>query len=658
MMNIRLITRRLLIPIVTLLFMGAINLPTLAFADSSSPSTTPSSTTTPVVPPAPVGPCGTDYTYNAKSGLWEGQYYNYDPIAKVFTPLTALSYTYDSSANDYTTSEWECDARTGNYDQTTVTVTTPPAGADVVNPPSGNGVSSDPESASTPLTNVLASPIVPASGLSTAALTNSNNTTDTNNNNLGESTTVTDGATSGDASVLANVNAGDAVTGDADNDTTVENLLQSASVLPQGDTFTENINGDVNGDILINPAAIGSSTVDNTNNLTVGNTTNATLNNNIDLTAQSGDADVSENTTSGNATSGNADSVANVVNMIDSMISAGQSFVGVVNIYGNLNGNIVVPPQFINELLADNVPTTTINSSQITNQNIVTNLDAVNNQAISNNITTTAKSGQANVSENTTAGSATTGSSNTNVTVFNLTGDQIIGANTLLVFVNVLGNWVGLLMNTPAGTTAAAYGGGLTQDTTNSNTDVSSTNNDQINNNIDVASQSGDASVTKNTNAGSATSGNASSSVNLLNFINTQFSLSNWFGVLFINVFGTWNGSFGDQTTQSEVSSLSSGSSAPNSSLSSQLPALSFVPSKNYSLSSTGASSSGLNNNFTLASYKANKSIVPSDSGTVLGDNSVALKSHNDSELFFGGIVLLGLSIFGVDHLVSRRSKK
>src|ERR1700761_3474282 len=101
-------------------------------------------------------------------------------------------------------------------------------------------------------------------------------------------------------------------------------------------------------------------------------------------------------------------------------------------------------------------------------------------------------------------------------------------------------------MNAPAGTTAAELGGGVSSNTTvDNNATLNNTNNDKINNNVNVSAQSGNASVTGNTTGGNATSGDADASVNLLNLINDKLSLNGWFGMLFINVYGTWNGSFG-----------------------------------------------------------------------------------------------------------------
>ena len=135
--------------------------------------------------------------------------------------------------------------------------------------------------------------------------------------------------------------------------------------------------------------------------------------------------------------------------------------------------------------------------------------------------------------------------------ILNLTGHEVVASNSLLVFVNVLGKWVGLIVDAPAGATAAALGNGVNQNTViNAAATISAQTNNQITNNVTLASQSGNAAVTKNTNAGNATSGNATASANILNMSQSSFGLSGWFGILFINVFGSWFGSFGIDTAQ------------------------------------------------------------------------------------------------------------
>jgi hypothetical protein len=377
------------------------------------------------------------------------------------------------------------------------------------------------------------------------------------------------------------------------------------------------------------------------------------------LGASSGDATVANNTTGGNATSGSANAVADVVNMINSVISYGQSFLGVVNIYGNLTGNILVPSDLLNSLLATN------DSTSAAPTNTTTTVNSTNDQAINNQINTAAQSGQASVDNNTNAGSATSGNATTNVTVFNLTGSQIVGSNSLLVFVNVLGQWVGFIMNAPAGTTAAALGGGITSDnTSNANTSTNNTNNSQINNDILAGANSGNASVNNNTTGGNATSGNSSASVNLLNLDNSDLSLSNWFGILFINVFGNWIGSLeAASSTSSTNTSSTPASSSPVSSAVSAVEVFRFAPTNNtnkYDLSSLGATSSSQNGSTdtsnsnnnkpttTLVSYHLNKS------GAVLPTDPSSSQSLNIVLLLIGAA---GLGALGIGQYRSMRHR-
>jgi hypothetical protein len=542
------------------------------------------------------------------------------------------------------TTQWQYNAASGSYQPNVVAVATPPAGATTTaNTPAATANTSNNSNTPTPTTN----------STSNGIFDNFYNASISNN--------VNGNAKTGNALIMGNTTGGNATSGNALDLANVINMVQSSSGLGGNlATFESNITGDVNGDLTIDPSLLQSPTDPNAvaSNLTLNNDNNGQINNNIDLDAGSGNATVADNTTGGNATSGNADAVADVVNMINSVIASKQSFLGVVNIYGNLNGNILVPSDLLNSLLATN------GTSSATPTNTATTVDNTNNEAINNKIGTTAQSGQASVSDNTTGGSATSGNATTNVTVFNLTGSQIVASNSLLVFVNVLGTWVGFIMNAPAGTTAAALGGGVTTDTTGSNTtNVDNSTNDQINNNINVGATSGDASVNKNTKGGDATSGNASSSVNLLNLDNSSFSLSNWFGVLFINVFGNWVGSLEASDGTSGSNSTTTDSSNSTSGLSNSIKGIGvfkFSPTTNSSskysvtpISSSTNQASGTTNNkdkpqATLVSYTAKP-------GTIIHANTPASSFHINVLPLVGGIV--GVSILCIERFraVSRR---
>lgn len=358
-------------------------------------------------------------------------------------------------------------------------------------------------------------------------------------------------AQSGDAAVKNNTTTANTTTGDATAATTIVNSVNSSLTNTNNQkaaNFVTNITGDVSGDIILQPLLLKAMLENQTNptdsTVTVNNASSVT--NNLNLNATSGNALVQGNTTTGDTTTGTANTVANVMNIVNSMVGANQSFVGTVNIYGNLNGDILIAPDFIPQLLASNAASPALNQPASGS----TTVNASDTQSIVNNVSLAAQSGSALLQGNTTAGNVTTGDANTNVVIFNLSGHQIVASNSLLVFVNVLGKWVGVIVDAPTGATAAAIGNGVTENTTTTpDLTISANNMAAITNNLSLSSQSGNASLINNTKAGNVTTGNATASANIANIIGSQIGLSGWFGILFINVFGSWNGSFGVDTS-------------------------------------------------------------------------------------------------------------
>jgi hypothetical protein len=631
---------------------------------STTPSTSGSSSSTPSTPAAstsstdkskstgpntPTGAAASTYTYDAATGLWSNQYYTWNPTTGQTTPITPQTYSYNPSTGMWDTTQWAFDAATDSYQPNVVTVTTPPAGAATANTPSS---SSDvtPDTSSNSSGSDSTNPSTSTTNTSNGIFDNFYNASISNN--------ISGNAQSGDSLVVGNTTGGDAASGNALDLDNVINMVQSSSGLGNVATFEDNITGNVDGNLLLDPGTLESATDPTTvNNIAVNNDSTGEINNDVDLTAGSGNATVANNTTGGSATSGNADAVANVVNMINSIISANQSFLGVINIYGNLDGNILVPSDLLNSLLATN------GSSSTTPTDATTTVDNTNDQAINNDVSTAASTGQASVTGNTSAGSATSGNASTNVTIFNLTGAQIVASNSLLVFVNVLGTWVGFIMNAPAGTTAAALGGGVTTDTTGgtSNTAVNNSTNDAINNDIQLGATSGDANVSNNTTAGDATSGDATSSANLLNLENSDFSLSNWFGVLFINVFGNWIGSL-EATSDTAAASntpTSTTAVAANTGIKG-VGVFSFVPtgsSDTYNVAPVSSGSTGSSTGSTTSKNKTQTTLVSyiAKPGTIIHDDAPASSFHLNVLPFVGGV--LGIGVLGIEQFrsVSRR---
>lgn len=478
------------------------------------------------------GPIDQTYKYNETTGKWENDRYVWDPITHTTTPKDPPAATNTSEKPDVPAAS----TSTNNAPQSTSQSNGAPGGSTAQSASTSSGPT---VTQATPQQNIA----IPSNGTQQNIPNNTSSTT-----NAGLDNTIGSASHSGDATISQNTSAGNAASGNSTTASTIINALQSsASIddLSKVATFTTNIDGNVVGDLYIDPHAIlavqKSTNTDPPADIKINNQTSNAIDNKINVGAGSGNATVSDNTTAGDATSGNANAVVNLVNVLNSAIAANQSFLGLININGNFDGDILLPPGTLNALLASN------NGSNVGQNNLTVSSNDVNN--IANNVGVNATSGNATVANNTTAGNATTGNASTNVTILNLTGHEIVGSNSLLVFVNVLGRWVGAIVDAPAGSTAAAIGGGVTQDNTlNSDVSLSTTNANRINNDVNVDAHSGDASVRDNTTAGGARTGNASASANIANIANSSLSLSDWFGILFINVFGMWNGSFGIDT--------------------------------------------------------------------------------------------------------------
>lgn len=474
-------------------------------------------------------------------------------------------YAYNPATGRWDSDRWQYNPATGVYERPSQpqTVKAAPQTAAVISP-------------STP------SPIAVIDN--NAQQTASTTIDDTTKNEVANA--INSGALSGDAAVIGNTAAGSATTGNASAAATIINNVNSTVANDSNQkaaSFVSNIMGDVSGDIMLQPMLLkamleagtgvspqGAATVTTTNQLT----------NTINLNATSGDAAVKGNTAAGNATSGDANTVASVLNIVNSMISANRSFVGTINIYGNLDGDILIAPDFIPQMIASNGTDASAKNASAKSA-AGASISSKDTTSIVNNVALAAQSGQAAVSGNTEAGSATTGSADTNVVIFNLSGHQIVASNSLLVFVNVLGKWVGVIVDAPTGSTAAVIGNGvIASESVTPDLVVDATTKTLLTNNINLTSLSGDATVARNTRAGNATTGNATASANIGNIVGTQMGLSDWFGVLFINVFGSWNGSFGINTAAGNRVATSGGGSQPNSSQIGTRPmrVIEFVP--------------------------------------------------------------------------------
>lgn len=559
--------------------------PLTAMADTQEPTTDPPVVTTPVPETPPAEP-----------------------------EKPPLTYTYNPTTEKWNSEEWQFNPQTGAYEK-------PPAPV-IIEP---EKVTDDTEQ----------------------SVDKTVDTTVTVDNN------VKSDATSGDALISSNTVAGNALTGDA---ATVANIINAVnSTVTTGEnqkiaTFTQDILGDVKGDIVLYPLllkAMLEAKADPSSSTAINATTNFDVNNNINLAAKSGNATVDSNTKAGDATTGSATAVANVVNILNSMIAAQDSFIGTINIYGDLEGDILVAPDFIPQMLANNSANGDGSDLKISKQDTTT---------IVNNISAVAESGAASVFNNTEAGNATTGDTSSNVVIFNVSGHEIIAKNSLLVFVNVLGKWVGMIVDAPAGATAAMLGNEVTTNTQYApDLTVNSKSSHGITNTIAVSAESGDAVISNNTVAGNATSGQARAMANVANVSGNQIGLSDWFGVLFINVYQNWYGSFGIDTLYGNI---------PQSSAEEPAGPIQFIPAETQTNQTnvryTVIDSRNVRGAKSTIESTSSQSVLASSSSTqALHSNDSRKKAGPSPEIYdyriwiiAGSIFIVGASAIGLRRLL------
>ncbi len=536
------------------------------------------------------GPTGASahlYTYNPTTGKWESQYYTWDPVTQKRIPKYDVNYVYNPSNGMWEQTNWVYSPAAGAYKASVTKLPYNPYQQAVA---PTNSIGNTGTGSSNQITNANDNPasITNTGNGSTNSIDDPQGPTSINNTGAGSNNEANLGAINntgpksqnviaydeygnviydvevevdvdnkvnsiaktGDAGIFQNTSAGSALTGNATTTSNTLNMIQSTVGLMGAvpNVFTANIQGDYVGDIVINPKLLTSKQSPvATDNLKVNVSTDADITNDINLLSVTGDATVAKNTLGGDAVSGDATAVANVINMINSAITSGDSFIGILNVNGDFEGDVLVADDVIDQLIAANVPTSQVCLCGMQSE-MIANIDT--NQTINNNIEASAKSGKATVSNNTAAGDAKSGDANTNVTVFNLTGQRVVADSAILVFVNVLGKWVGFITDAPKGATSALLGGGVDNApyAYNGSAEYSIDSDFTINNNIKVGAETGDATVDMNTEAGDAITGDAYSAANVANITDSSLSLDSWFGLLFINVFGNWHGSFGTDT--------------------------------------------------------------------------------------------------------------
>jgi len=330
--------------------------------------------------------------------------------------------------------------------------------------------------------------------------------------------------------------------------------------------------GGANGNILNTGNGAGSQNsgeVTTVNNDLTFQNNDATVENNMNLLADSGHNDANRNT-GGDSTikTGDANVAASAVTFANNNI-AGNVYYGVVNIFGDLVGDIVLPESVLASLVGNtgNGADSTNTTNSTTTNNSTT--EQTNTAVIDNNLILAANTGDNEVSRNTDGSNAiTTGNTEINASVLNVVNSNIEGGNMWLVLVNEAGKWIGRILGGAEGANVGASAGteflvgengeitavnagngagstNTASSTTTNNQSVVQQNTAHVVNNINLNANTGKNDASRNTGGSSnIETGDATVIVNIVNFVNNNITGGGKLFVTVVNVFGSWIGDF------------------------------------------------------------------------------------------------------------------
>lgn len=497
------------------------------------------------------------------------------------------------------------------------------------------------------------------SGSNTSDNNVGNTTIDTGNANT-TATVITGVNTNVDGIMVSEFNVADDHVGDIVLDfgaSCVSGCGQVDSILTQNSG---------NGSNSTNNAA-----VTETSNTNTFQTNDASIESNLTLASDSGNNSTSANTGGDSTiTTGDANIAANLLTFVNNNV-AGNVVFGVVNIFGDLVGDILFPESALSCSTCggdDITAANTGNGSNSTNNAMVsqTNSDSTfqsNDANIENNLFLTTTTGGNETSGNTNGSSTIeTGDSEAIAQVLNIANMNLIGGDMWLVLVNEAGQWIGKIIGASdganyagsAGTefvidengeiTAINSGNGSSSDNNssisqNTNNTTVQANTANVENNLNLSANTGANTASNNTGGDSKIkTGDAKIIASVVNFVNNNIVGNGRLFVTVVNVFGSWMGDFitpgahkennnaeigGEQTANASApnnnSSINSSSQGSNSSNSSN--------SSNNSVQFVKGAMSGLVSNTHILGI----SMQNVDGNQILGSNNLGgeVNSHN-----------------------------
>ena len=374
-------------------------------------------------------------------------------------------------------------------------------------------------SPSTALAALSLSPSPSATPSPSTTTTINNGATVTNNTTSKSNTGVNTASTSG----TVTTGKGTSV---AQIDNSVNTTQQNSQIYYQTINIFSNQTGNLD---LSVPAAIVADLIKN-KDLTAGSinvsmiSNDAYLINNISSTANTGQNN------GGNVTTGDAYSIISLLNKVNMTVINSHVHIVTINIFGALNGNIMLP------ILSPNGSACPLCGTTQT---------LTNSATVVNNATSSANTGTNNASGS--GATITTGNAVSYAGILNVVNASYINVDVAKLFINVFGGWSGNYLGF-TNKNSVTSGSALTDSNLSALqggngccvTSLSLTNSATVINNVNSSANTG------NNTGKNITTGNAFSAISIFNFINTTFINSNaFFG--FFNIFGKLTGNIGSK---------------------------------------------------------------------------------------------------------------
>lgn len=340
-------------------------------------------------------------------------------------------------------------------------------------------------------------------------------------------------------------------TGDSTAVSDVYNEVNTNIVSDNFEQTTINIEGTYDGDINLLEqfqSMLESDTDANSQqsggSLTVSNENEANIDNEVEVSASTGENSIETEGGSALIQAGDATAVSNTVNVVNTNIVGNNVLFAVVNVYGQWNGDLIVPGEGLLEVAPEPVYAETV----IVNEN---------EADVENNVLVTANTGGNEIDAEGGDGSSAeikTGAAYAGAEVLNIVNTNIVKNNFFFLLINNLGSWTGKILNwdNESGeySNIFSYDFGLLGDgetpTIQGLLSIFNKNTAKVENDISASANTGNNEIEiENENGGSASAaiktGNAAAMAKIVNFINTNIVGNNWlFGI--VNIMGQWNG--------------------------------------------------------------------------------------------------------------------